>query len=358
MTSSASKAIVLGLLGLTAFASNADAAGTRVSWRWTNWARIRASELNQAFAPQAATPSPAAPAPVPEPTPVATPVIYPAWWQPAGTPTATATPLSQVASAPVAAAPAPVVTAAAIVSPPSPTYAADAFVNMGDSGFIEGSLLTTGGAQPWYDSSLVTQLYNGTPDASQRADFVNTVFQRVESTYALSGVPVKLTDDPSVSAAHTLSVVSNTSYGTNANAIGITDIGNNGFSFIDKLVYAKSVDELEWAVAHNVAHELMHAFDVDHHDKTGQYLDAAVTPWNVLVDPKTSFSQAAVDDLLSQDFQKRWGASSAYGLEEMGDPGQTIVPSPVPEPTTIALWVCCLGMILLVRGRKNRRLAA
>jgi hypothetical protein len=332
---------------------------------------MRASDLNQSDtdpAPiPAAVPAPApiiaAPAPVPEPTTVATPVIYPSWWQadPAQAPTPVTTfvsnavapipvvevvPSAEVASAPVAAA-----------MSVAPTFAADAFVNMGDSGFLEASQLTTGGAEPWYDAALVTQLYNGTPDAAQRADFENTVLQRVESTYALSGMPVKLTDDPNVSAAHTLSVVSNTSYSTNPNAIGITDMGNNGFSFIDKLVYAKSVDELEWAVAHNVAHELMHAFDVDHHDTTGQFLDAAVTPWNVLVDPNTVFGPAAVNDLMSQDFQKRWGSASAYGPQQLTDEGHTII-SPVPEPTTIALWSGCLGLLVFARSRKSRRLAA
>jgi hypothetical protein len=335
---------------------------------------MQAGSLNQAFAdptddadPVAPTPAPApATIPVPEPSPVSTPIIYPSWWQqPAAESYA---PVSVVSNAPVSTlgtivAPAPASSRETFAAPmmaaaPAPTgFTDDAFINMGDSGFIQGSQLTTGGAQPWYDSSLVRQLYNGTPDAAQQAAFETAVLQRVEQTYALAGVPVKLTDDPNVSAAHTLSVVSNTEYSTNPGAIGITDVGNNGFGFIDKLVYAKSVDELEWAVAHNVAHELMHAFGVDHHDTTGQVLDAAVTPWNVLVDPNTTFGQAAINDLMAQDFQKRWGPASSYGLQQV-DPGHVITPAPVPEPATIALWSGGLGLLVLARGYKSRRLSA
>jgi hypothetical protein len=325
---------------------------------------MRASSLNQAFAdPSFDAPDPAPapdPIPVPEPSPVSTPVIYPSWWQqPAAENYATAddvsnAPISTLGSI-VAPSPAPATFVAA--SAPAPVgFTDDAFINMGDSGFIQGSQLTTGGAQPWYDSSLVRQLYNGTPTAAQQAAFESEVLQRVENTYALAGVPVRLTDDPNASAAHTLSVVSNTEYSTNPGAIGITDVGNNGFSFIDKLVYAKSVDELEWAVAHNVAHELMHAFGVDHHDTTGKFLDSAVTPWNVLVDPNTTFGQAAINDLTSQDFQKRWGAASSYGLQQL-DPGHTITPAPVPEPATIALWTGGLGLLFLIRTRRSRRAA-
>jgi hypothetical protein len=42
-------------------------------------------------------------------------------------------------------------------------------------------------------------------------------------------------------------------------------VGGNGFSFIDKLSYATTPDQLAWAVAHNVAHELMHSFGVAIH---------------------------------------------------------------------------------------------
>jgi hypothetical protein len=328
---------------------------------------MRASNLNQAFAdPGFDSPDPAqapAPIPVPEPSPVSTPIIYPSWWQqPAADNDANAVtisnaPISTLGSI-AAPAPAPATFSAPMMAAaPAPTgFTNDAFINMGDSGYIQGSQLTTGGAQPWYDSSLVRQLYNGTPTIAQQAAFENAVLQRVENTYALAGVPVKLTDDPNDSAAHTLSVVSNTEYSTNPGAIGITDVGNNGFSFIDKLVYAKSVDELEWAVAHNVAHELMHAFGVDHHDTTGKFLDSAVTPWDVLVDPNTTFGQTAINDLMAQDFQKRWGAASSYGLQGL-DPGHTITPAPVPEPATIALWTGGLGLLLFVRGRKYRRAA-
>jgi hypothetical protein len=155
-------------------------------------------------------------------------------------------------------APAPTPPAPIVPTPtPAPAYSADAYINFGAGPYAESSLLTTGGAQPWYDSSVVQALYHGIPDSQQRADFTNTVLQRIEQTYHQSGVPVQLTTDPTVSAAHSISVVSNTSYSANPGAIGITDMGNSGFSFIDKLTYANSIDQLEWAIAHNVAHELM-----------------------------------------------------------------------------------------------------
>jgi hypothetical protein len=261
--------------------------------------------------------------------------------------------IQQVVSNP-APPPAPAMTSAASV-PAAQTFAADAFINLGNAPYTEASLLTTGGAQPWYDSPVVDKLFNGQPTASQIADFSNTILQRVQHTYQLSGVPVHLTIDPTVSAAHTVSVVSNTSYTGNANAIGITDMGNNGFSFIDKIAtYANSVDQLEWAVAHNVAHELMHSFGVDHHDTTGTYLDAATSPWSVLIDPNTVFGPAAVQDLLSKNFQDRANPTSAYGAQGL-DPGTSLGAQPVPEPTTWAMWGLVGVCVSATKGLRSRR---
>lgn len=248
---------------------------------------------------------------------------------------------------------------AAIITPPSPppTYAADAYINFGSGPYAEADVLTTGGAQAWYNSPVVQALYHGVPDAQQRADFTNTVLQRIEQTYQQSGVPVQLTTDPHVAAAHSVSVVSNTSYSANTSAIGIADIGSNGFDFIDKLSYANSVDQLEWAVAHNVAHELMHSFGVDHHDTTGTFLDAASSPWSVLIDPSTVFSQAAAQDLLSRNFRAGNGSSLSSGAEQL-DSGTSLSAAPVPEPATMALWsVAGLG-IALARRLRGRRAAA
>src|SRR4029077_4325222 len=134
------------------------------------------------------------------------------------------------------------------------------FINLGGGPYREASQLTSGGAQPWYDSPVVSQLYGGMPTAQQQADFTSAVLQRVEQTYSQSGVPVHLTTDPNAPSAHQISVVSGTSYAANSSDVGITTQGGDGFSFIDKFGAAQSVDQLEWIVAHNVAHEMMHAF--------------------------------------------------------------------------------------------------
>ncbi len=157
-----------------------------------------------------------------------------------------------------------------------------------------------------------------------------------------------------------MSVVSGTTYGPNPDAIGITNMGGDGFSFIDKLSYANSVDELEWAVAHNVSHELMHAFGVEHHDTTGHYLDSATTPWEVLVDPNTVFGQEAVNSLLAEDFRDRYdtGTSLAYGAQNL-EHGTMIRPSPVPEPTTVALWgIVAAAALAGHRARSRSRRSA
>ncbi len=230
---------------------------------------------------------------------------------------------------------------------------ADAYINFGNGPYPESSALTTGGAQPWYTSPTVEKFYGGQqPNAQQQAAFENTVLQDVQTTFKLSGgLNPNLTIDPSVSANHTLSVVSNTSNGSNPNAIGITDVGRNGFSFIDKLTGAQSLNDLEWAVAHNVAHELMHAFGVAaHDDKTGQYLDSATATWSLLTNPNTTFSQAAIDDIRSRNFDPSNTNSASLGAEQI-DGDLEIVPSPVPEPTTLVMWGMLLSLFVGVRHR-------
>ncbi len=200
--------------------------------------------------------------------------------------------------------------------------------------------MTRGGAQPWYLSPVVTDVFGGQPTVDQQADFSRQVLERVEHTYLLSGLSPALTLDPTVPTSHTLSVVSNTSYGANPMAIGITDVGGSGFSFIDKLGGAKTVDQLSWAVAHNVAHELLHAWGMgDHPDKTGAYLDSATASWSLLLDPNATFSPAAIQAFLAGDSElaQRYGTGAAAQL--LAGVG-AISPQPVPEPATLAFWSC------------------
>ncbi|MDR3632407.1 MAG: PEP-CTERM sorting domain-containing protein [Isosphaeraceae bacterium] len=237
----------------------------------------------------------------------------------------------------------------------SSSAAADAFINFGTGPYPEASTLTSGGAEAWYLSPTVEHVFGGVPNAQQQSDFTSQVLKDVQQTFSLSGLSPILTTDPTVSANHTISVVANTSYSPNPNAIGITDVGNNGFSFIDNLNSAQSVTDLEWAVAHNIAHELMHAFGVAvHHDQTGTYLDAATASWSLLTDPNTVFSPAAVQDILSHNYG-RSSSSGALGAEQI-DGDQTVTAQPVPEPSTLALWGM-LGVGARV-ARRRRRLVA
>ena len=358
------KTLVLSLAVLTGVVAQADAAGTRASWRWTTWSRNRGvtvSEPTPAPTPEPPSLAPAAPvAPAPA-APVTT--VAPSYWLPANRWSSVA----QVQSNPTTVAASNPGSSYSAPAPAAPSFAADAFVNLTDGGFLQSGSLTTGNAMPWWDSPAVSKVFGGLPDSAQRADFSNTILQRVEQTFQNSGVPVTLTTDPNVSAAHTLSVVSNTSFASNPDAIGITDVGNNGFSFIDKLGYSNSVDELEWAVAHNVTHELMHAFGVDHRDTTGQFLDSGITPWNVLVSPTSTLSTAAAQDLLARDLKQRGGSAALYstGAQMLDHPktctcpncqGQHILfPSPVPEPTTLILWGLVGVGAMVAHGRRTVR---
>ena len=247
---------------------------------------------------------------------------------------------------------------AASISSTAPSSAAslappvDAFINLGQGPYAEASTITTGNPQPWYDSPSAVSAFGGTPTAAQQASFANQVLSDVQHTFSLSGININLTDNPNTAALHMLSVVSGASYGPNPGAIGITDVGANGFSFIDKLSYANTPDQLAWAVAHNVSHELMHAFGVaTHADTTGNYLDAAVTNWTTLTDPNTQFSPAAVALINA-------ARSGGQSTQSLGLNGDQILEAPVPEPSTIAVWmVSGLGAGFMVRRRTARKSA-
>ena len=129
-----------------------------------------------------------------------------------------------------------------------------------------------------------------------------------------------------------------------------------------------NVDDLEWAVARNVAHELLHAFNVGHHDTSGTYLDAAVANWDMLLSPDTKFSEDAVADLRTQ---------IAAGIPEsatsaIGSFGQHIAASstcahciaaqridvqPVPEPATIAMWTVGVALAFVAHRKRQARIA-
>ena len=128
--------------------------------------------------------------------------------------------------------------AAQTAAPPSSPRVADAFINFSSVPDPEASSLTTGTEVPWYQSPAVTQVFGHTPTSSEQSAFTSEVLNDVNTTFSLAGLNPVVTTDPSVTAHHTLSVVSGLSYPANSNAIGITDVGHNGFGFIDKLKYA------------------------------------------------------------------------------------------------------------------------
>ncbi len=235
---------------------------------------------------------------------------------------------------------------APVTSSPSTVY--DAAINFGAGPFPNSGSLTTGNAQAWFLSPAVDKLFGGVPNAQQQSSFDSTVLQRVQQTFSMSGVPVNLTDSPNAQAALTLSVVSNTANPNLPTAIGMTYLGGNGFHFIDNsAAAAQNVDQLEWIVAHNIAHELMLAFNVpENYDHTGNFIDARNASWSMITNPNSTFSPAAANALLAANFQNSGGAMLNSGAQLIG-------PDPVPEPSTVALWLSLVGVGLVVRNKRN-----
>jgi hypothetical protein len=225
---------------------------------------------------------------------------------------------------------------------------ADAFLNLGTGPYPNQSLITTGNAQPWYDSPQVASLFGGQPDAQQQASFANTVLQHVEQTFHLANIPINLTTDPNVPTFHTLSVVSGTSSRSMPDAIGMTEIGGSGFSFIDPIAHlAQSVDQLAWIVAHNVSHELMLAFGVpENYDQSGNFIDATKANWSMLTSPDATFSPGAAQALLTQSSLGHVDATDAQGA-------QFVDPLAVPEPATLLVWA--IGAAISVGCLRRRR---
>jgi hypothetical protein len=228
----------------------------------------------------------------------------------------------------------------------------DAYINIGSGPFPNSGSLTTGTPQPWYLGTSVDRLFGGLPTIPQATAFDATVLQRVQQTFALSGIPVSLTDNPNALAAHTISVVSQTSNPALSSALGMTYLGGNGFQYIDTAANsASSVDQLEWIVAHNLAHELMLAFGVPEiNNQSGQFIDAPNASWSMMTNPNATFSPGAVADLLSKNFQAMGGAAVSPLAQVLGPPT-------VPEPSAIILWttIASAGLIGARRRVATRR---
>jgi hypothetical protein len=233
----------------------------------------------------------------------------------------------------------PDIPAAGLAPTPATSLVADANLNLGSGPYSLESTITTGNAQPWYNSAQIASFFGGQPSAQQVASFENVVMQRVEQTFQQSGVPIALTLNSTDPAAHTLSLVSNTTSNTTPGVIGMTQIGASGFSFIDKEAQsAQTLNQLEWIVAHNISHELMLAFGVgENYDQTGKYIDARNANWAMMVDPNATFSQAA-----AQALQAALSSSNSAGTTGVQD-AQVIGPQAVPEPTTVACWLAGLS---------------
>ncbi len=231
------------------------------------------------------------------------------WWLPAYASSATSngTP-NQFANSSSGTAPVflsnyvPDTSAAGLAPTPATPLVADANLNLGSGPYPLESTITTGNAQPWYNSSQIASFFGGQPSAQQVASFDNAVMQQVAQTFRQSGVPIALTLNSTDPAAHTLSLVSNTTSNTTPGVIGMTQIGGSGFSFIDQEAQsAQSLDQLEWIVAHSISHELMLALGVgENYDQTGNYIDARNANWAMMVDPNATFSQAAAQALQAQ----------------------------------------------------------
>lgn len=358
---SVGKMLSLGILAWAFLGTSAWAdpiSSTAGSGQWTFWSQASNSMIGTPTYANDNAPPPSPPAPSPDPT-----VRF------AAAPSTPAPPMAPAISSP----------------PPAPDPVSsgrpDAFINFGNGSYAGANMMTSGTIQPWYESPTVAQAFGGVPTPQQQSDFANTVLKDVEQTFKLSGIGVNLSLDPNSQAQHTLSVVSGATYGVNPNAIGISEVGGNGFSFIDKLNYgngnSNSVDQLAWADAHNIAHELMHAFGVStHHDQTGKYLDAASATWGMLTSPNTTFGPEATADILAHLASNHSNASLSVGAEMLGlpplphqigcqcplcrngyvltgAPALEMGVAPVPEPATMVLWAA--GAVISVLTAKWRR---
>jgi len=348
---SALKPLALGMLVWVAMDNvvRADAIAWPSNYNWVTYFAGQNGNAGNTPAPASAPVAPSPPAP-----PAAVP-IQPSPQPPPPAPAPAPTPIaaqSVVANVPAMQVPAPSFTPPA--SAPISAIASgpvDAFINLGNGPYPLQSAITTGNAQPWYSSSQISSFFGGQPTSQQIQSFDNTILQRVQQTFSQSGVNVTLTDNPNAAALHTLSLVSNTSAASLTNAIGMTQVGSSGFSFIDHIASsAQSLDQLEWIVAHNISHELMLAFGVpENYDTTGNFVDSRTANWAMMVSPSSTFSSAAAQALDQALAAQSGGNSGQLGAQLVGSE------SPGPEPTTNAVWAPA-GAAIVVANRPKSHL--
>lgn len=237
----------------------------------------------------------------------------------------------------------------------APTAVADAYVNFANGPYPDAANLLTGDPKSWTTSPVVTRLFGGSaPTIQDQAAFAAKVASTVSDTYKQAGVPIRVTTDPGVPAAHTLSVVSGATATASPSALGIASVGYNGFTLIDQFTPAQNVSDLATAVGHNVAHELMHTFGVaDHPEASGDAVDAATTTWSSLTDPNASFSQPAANLLSTLDLDATGSliaSNAAPGTHVDG--AQQIDPVPVPEPGAVVVWLVAGAVGVVVARRR------
>ena len=247
-----------------------------------------------------------------------------------------------------------------------PITHADAFLDFGTGSFSREQDLTAGDARSWFTGANVEHAFGGRPpDAAEQAEFSRKVLDEVNANFQASGIGPKITLDPNIKADHALSVVNGTATGEDpatSTIIGLTEVGGDGFSFLNHLGTAKDADELAVMLSRNITHELMHAFGVGSHpDQTGQYIDSAVAAPDLLTKDVARLSPEAVQRIISADASFNDGTSAYSQSYPDGNPNhcsscrraaQVRAAQTVPEPTTVAFWG--LAGVAAVAYRRRR----